>query len=296
MLEAGVPPGVLHVVHGSGTEAGAALVAHPDVDLVSFTGSCGVGRDIQRVAGARLAKVSLELGGKNPLIVCDDADLPTAARAAVLSAFSNAGQRCAAGSRIIVFDAVHDEFSDLLLEATAALKIGSGDDDDVGPVLNERQLDRMLDALTAAVGGGAKLLAGGRRVTAPPLADGYYLEPTVVSGVGGDDPISTTELFGPVACLYRVADFDAALDLANASPYGLTASIHSASIHRAMEFAQRIQAGMAVVNGPTYGSEPHMPFGGFKQSGNGSREAGTEALDVFSDWKNVSIIHDPSRT
>lgn len=289
--EAGAPPGVLGVVQGTGGEAGAALVAHDGVDLVSFTGGSEVGRGIASVAGARLAKVALELGGKNPLVVCDDADLAKAANAAALSAFSNAGQRCAAGSRLIVLDAVYAEFRERLVELTQGLRVGTDDDADLGPVISERQLTRILEVVEGAVEGGAKLLAGGRRVP----GEGYFVEPTLLEDVAPDDLVSCTELFGPVACLYRVRDLTEALALANGSPYGLTAAIHTPSIHRAMHFAEHVQAGMAVVNGPTYGSEPHMPFGGFKQSGNGFREAGTEALDVFSDWKNVSILHDPDQ-
>ena len=294
--EAGVPAGVLNVVQGLGAEAGAALVACPDIDLVSFTGSSSVGRSIQMTAGARLAKVCLELGGKNPMIVCDDADLEAAAKAAALSAFSNAGQRCAAGSRIIVFDRVYDEFRDRLVEVARRMRVGTDQDADLGPVINERQLTRILEAIEEALRGGAKLVTGGHRVTEGELGSGLFLEPTLVEHVLPDDPLSATELFGPVSCLYRVGDFDKALAMANDSPYGLTAAIHTRSIHRAMEFTRRIQAGMAVVNGPTYGSEPHMGFGGVKRSGNGFREAGTEALDVFSEWKSVCILHDPAQT
>jgi len=292
--EAGLPSGVLNVVQGLGGEAGAALVANPGVDLISFTGSSAVGRAIQIVAGGRLAKVCLELGGKNPLVVCDDADLKAAARAAVLSAFSNAGQRCAAGSRIIVFDHAYEEFRDLLATAAEKLRVGVDDAADLGPVINERQLSRILDAITGVLQRGGNLLAGGHRLTGPPYYDGCYLQPTLIEQVEADDSITATELFGPVASLYRVANFDQALTLANASPYGLTAAVYTASLHRAMEFTRRVQAGMVVVNGPTYGSEPHMPFGGFKESGNGFREAGTEGLDVFSEWKSIAIIHDRS--
>jgi len=293
LQEAGVPPGVLNVVHGLGPEVGSALVAMPDVDLVSFTGSSQVGRTISSIAGSRLAKVCLELGGKNPLVVCDDADLAVAVDAAALSAFSNAGQRCAAGSRIIVFEAVYEEFRERLVARTSALRLGIDDGADLGPVINERSVARILGAVEAALAGGAKLLAGGRRAEAPNPA-GCFIEPTLLDDVSPHDAISITELFGPVACLYRARSFDDALSLCNDSPFGLTAAIHSRSIHRAMRFAEGVQAGMAVINGPTYGSEPHMPFGGFKQSGNGFREAGTEALDAFSDWKSVCILHDPS--
>jgi len=274
--EVGIPPGVFNVVQGYGPEAGAPLVEHPDVDLISFTGSCGVGRQIQATAGARLAKVCMELGGKNPLIVCDDADLGRAVTIAGLSAFSNAGQRCASGSRLIVFDAVYDRFKTQLLEYTRDLTLGPADEDDLGPVINQRQLDNMVSAMVDDA-----------------HRDGFYMTPTLLEGAAGDAEISQAELFGPIACLYRVTDFEEAIALANASPFGLTAAIHTANVDRAMTFLSRIKSGVASINGGTYGSEPHMPFGGLRQSGTGWREAGTEALDVYSDWKTIYIHADP---
>jgi alpha-ketoglutaric semialdehyde dehydrogenase len=291
--EVGLPPGVLNIIQGYGEEAGAPLVAHPGVDVISFTGSSAVGRQIARIAGERLARVSLELGGKNPLVVCDDADLENSARWVLLSAFSNAGQRCAAGSRIIVFDAVYDRFRDMLVERTKRLRVGPGDDDDFGPVINEEQLTNMVAAVERAREKGAVVLVGGHRLTDPAHAQGFFMAPTLIENVNSQDEISTRELFGPVTCLYRVQDFAEALSLANDSPYGLTACIHTRSIHRAMEFTQKVQTGVAVVNAGTYGSEPHMPFGGLKQSGNGWREPGTEALDVYSNLKDIYITIDP---
>jgi len=287
--EVGLPPGVLNIIQGYGEEAGAPLVANPEVDVISFTGSTGVGRQIAEVAGRRLAKVSLELGGKNPLVVCDDADLKNAANWVLLSAFSNAGQRCASGSRIIIFDSVYDEFRDMLVEQTEKLKVGPGDDDDFGPIINERQLTNMLSAVERAREKGAVVLIGGQRLTDPAHADGFYMAPTLIEKVDPKDEISIKEIFGPITCLYRVKDFSEALQLANNSPYGLTACIHTRSIHRAVEFSQKVQAGVAIVNAGTYGSEPHMPFGGLKQSGNGTREPGTEALDVYSELKDIYI-------
>ena len=292
--EAGVPDGVYTTLHGFGEEAGAPLVEHADVAVVSFTGSCEVGRWIAETAGRRLAKVCLELGGKNPLIVCDDADLANAVTWTLGSAFSNAGQRCAAGSRIIVFDAVYDKFKAMLVDATSKLKVGTGDTDDYGPVINEEQMRNMLGAVARARQSGAAVLTGGDRLTGAAYGDGYFVAPTIVEHVGPNDEITRSELFGPITSLYRVKDFEEAVMLANDSPFGLTASIHTQNIHRAMTFIGRIQAGVAVVNGGTYGSEPHMPFGGLRQSGNGWREAGTQALDVYSDLKTVYINHNPN--
>jgi aldehyde dehydrogenase (NAD+) len=291
--EAALPPGVLNIIQGYGEEAGAPLVANSAVDIISFTGSTAVGRRIASMAGERLVKVSLELGGKNPLVVCDDADLALAAKWVLLSAFSNAGQRCASGSRIIILDAVYDQFRDTLVERTRALKVGPGDDDDLGPVINEKQLNNMLTAVAEAQQKGAVVLTGGQRLTDNGHAGGFYMAPTLIENVDPKDDISTMELFGPITCLYRAYNFHQALELANDSPYGLTACIHTRNFHRAMEFTRKIKTGVAVVNAGTFGSEPHMPFGGLKQSGNGTREPGTEALDVYSDLKNIIINIDP---
>ena len=291
--EAGLPPGVLNIIQGYGRETGAPLVASDDVNVVSFTGSTAVGREIASIAGKRLAKVSLELGGKNPLVVCDDADLDNAAKWVLLSAFSNAGQRCASGSRIIIFDSIYDQFRDMLVDGTQKLRVGPGDDDDLGPVINERQLNNMLATVASAGQDGATVLTGGHRLTDEAHAGGFYMAPTLIEDVDPHADISVNELFGPITCLYRAKDFAMALELANDSPYGLTACIHSRSIHRTTEFCRKIQAGVAVINAGTYGSEPHMPFGGLKQSGNGWREPGTEALDVYSDLKNILVNVDP---
>ena len=296
--EAGVPDGVYATLHGYGEEAGAPLVEHPDVAVVSFTGSTEVGRWIAETTGRRLAKTCLELGGKNPFIVCDDCDDAARTNAvtwAIGSAFSNAGQRCAAGSRLIVFDAVYDRFKAMLVEAVRNLKVGTADTDDFGPVINEGQMQAMLGAVERAKAAGAVVLTGGHRLTGEAHAGGFFVAPTVIEDVAPSDEISRSELFGPITCLYRVKDFDQAIALANDSPFGLTASIHTQNLNRAMTFLSRIQSGVAVVNGGTYGSEPHMPFGGLRQSGNGWREAGTQALDVYSDLKTVYINHNPGQ-
>jgi aldehyde dehydrogenase (NAD+) len=293
--QAGVPDGVYTTLHGFGDEAGAPLVEHPDVAVVSFTGSCEVGRWIAQTAGKRLAKTCLELGGKNPLIVCDDADLANAVTWTIGSAFSNAGQRCAAGSRILVFEAVYDRFKRMLVEATSRLKVGTSDTDDYGPVINEEQMKNMLASVDRAKAAGAAVLTGGERLTGERYGEGFFVAPTILEHAGANDEISRTELFGPITILYRVGGFDEAIALANDSPFGLTASIHTQNVNRAMTFIARIQAGVAVVNGGTYGSEPHLPFGGLRQSGNGWREAGTQALDVYSDLKTVYINHDPGQ-
>jgi aldehyde dehydrogenase (NAD+) len=293
--EAGLPSGVFNLIQGYGRETGVPLVQNAGVDLISFTGSVEVGRYIAKTAGERLAKVSLELGGKNPLVVCDDADLENACRWVLLSAFSNAGQRCASASRIIIFDTVYERLCNMLVEGAVRLKVGPTDEDDLGPVINETQLSHMIAAVQRAKEEGAAILTGGYRMTDPDHFRGYYMAPTIIEKVSPKSDISTRELFGPITCLYRVKDFKEALALANDCPYGLTACIHTKNVDRAIEFSQKVEAGVTLVNAGTYGSEPHMPFGGVKLSGNGFREPGTEALDVYSELKNICIVSDPTQ-
>jgi aldehyde dehydrogenase (NAD+) len=288
--DAGLPDGVFNVVQGRGDVAGAALVEDPRVAVISFTGSTRVGRWIAETAGRRLARVSLELGGKNPLVVCDDADLDQAVHWASLSAFSNAGQRCAAGSRMLVFEGVYDAFRDRLVAKARSLKLGIEAGCDLGPVTSRRQQAGVLQAIAGAVAEGGQVLCGGRAPTAAALSAGFYIEPTVIDGLAPDADLSCREVFGPVTTLHPVKDLAQALELANATEYGLTAAIHTRSIDRALWFAHRVRAGVANVNLGTYGSEPHMPFGGFGASGNGTREPGQEALDVYSELKNISFL------
>lgn len=295
LRDAGLPAGAYSVVQGFGGEVGTPLIEDSRVGVVSFTGSVSTGKQIQQTVSTRevLAKVCLELGGKNPLIVCDDADLDVAVEHAVNSAFVDAGQRCASGSRIIVFDRVYDVFRAALMARVNTLRVGSGDLDDCGPVISRASLDRLLRAVEGAVQRGAHLLAGGMAVQS--LAPGYYMAPTVLENVAHDDEVSQQELFGPVTCLYRVAGFEPALELANATAFGLTGAIHTFNSNRIEQFIARYRAGLVSINGPTYGAGPHMPFGGVKNSGNGFREPGTEALDVYCEWKTVVMNHDPAR-
>ncbi len=293
LKDAGLPAGVYSAVQGFGPDAGAPLVQDARVGVVSFTGSTATGKLIQKMVSERpvLAKVCLELGGKNPFVVCDDADLDLAAELAVASAFIDAGQRCAAGSRIIVFDRVYDAFRKAMLARVANVRVGSGPDDDCGPVISRASLDRLVQHVAGAVSRGATLVAGGQAVAS--LAPGYYMAPTVMEDAAPGDEISQQELFGLVTCLYRVRGFDDAVQLANRTSYGLTGAIHTASVHRAQEFITRYRAGLVSVNGATFGAGPHMPFGGVKNSGNGFREPGTESLDVYTELKTVVINHDP---
>ena len=294
LKDAGLPAGVYSVVQGLGPEVGAALIADDRIGVVSFTGSSATGKLIQKVVSERkvLAKVCLELGGKNPFVVCDDADLDAAAELASASAFIDAGQRCASGSRILVFDSVYDAFRSRFLARVEKVKVGSGPDDDCGPVISKANLDRLIAQVQGAVSRGATLVTGGGPAAGAP---GYYMQPTVLENVAPADEVSQTELFGPVTCLYRVSGFEEAVQLANGTQYGLTGAIHTTSLHRAQEFITRYQGGLVSINGATYGAGPHMPFGGVKNSGNGFREPGTEALDVYTELKTVVINHNPGR-
>jgi len=295
MKDAGLPSGVFNAVQGTGADIGGPLIEDARVGLVSFTGSVPTGKLIQKTVSDRpvLAKVCLELGGKNPLVVCDDADLTLAAEHAVASAFIDAGQRCAAGSRIVVFDRVYDAFRDAMVKRAATVRVGSGQDDECGPVISRPSLERLEAAIAGAVARGARTLCGGRRIDA--LAPGYYLAPTILENVDPSDAVSQQELFGPVTCLYRAKHFDEAIDLSNSTSFGLTGAIHTFNSNRIEEFIARYRAGLVSINGPTYGAGPHMPFGGVKNSGNGFREPGTEALDVYCEWKTVVVNHDPAR-
>lgn len=286
---AGLPAGVFNVIHGRGSPAGSSLVENPGVNLISFTGSTRTGRWIAQMAGARLARVSLELGGKNALVVCDDADLDHAVIWTLSSAFSNAGQRCASASRILVFRKIYRKFCAKLVWATGRLKAGPGDSCDLGPVINAASQKRILEAIGGAKKRGGKILTGGKSPKQPALRRGYYVEPTLIAGLPPNDVLNQDEVFGPVATLTEVADLEEAIGITNESSYGLTSAIHTRSVDRAWEFVQRVRCGVANVNLGTFGSEPHMPFGGFGASGNGTREPGVEALDVYSELKNISF-------
>lgn len=288
--ESGIPNGVFNVIQGLGDISGAELVKNSKVALISFTGSTKVGKWILENTSKRLARVSLELGGKNPLVVCDDADLDSAVKWASLSAFSNAGQRCASGSRIIIFENVYEKFKLKLIEKAKSLKLGISEGDDLGPVINKKQHTNIINSINEAVKRGGNLLCGGKAPSNKILSKGYYIEPTILDNLKIDDKLNLEEIFGPVVTLNSVKNIEEALYYANYSDYGLTSSIHTRNIDRANWFAQKVKAGVANINLGTYGSEAHMPFGGYGFSGNGTREPGIEALDVYSELKNISVL------
>lgn len=286
--KAGLPNGVLNVIQGNG-ETGAALVDNTQVSLISFTGSTSVGKIIAQNAGKRLARISLELGGKNSFLVCDDADIDHAVHWASLSAFSNAGQRCAATSRILVFESVYDQFLSKFIDKANSLKLGISNESDLGPVINHRQYINIIDAIDKAKNSGGNVLCGGI-CDETSLKNGYYIKPTIISNLPIESELNNTEIFGPVTTISQVKNLEEALKIANTSDYGLTAAIHTKNISRAIWYSKRIKTGLVNVNIGTFGSEPHMPFGGFGFSGNGTREPGVEALDVYSELKNISFL------
>ena len=286
----GLPKGVLNLIHGKGEISGKALVEDPRVDVISFTGSTAVGRWISKVAGERLARVSLELGGKNALVVCNDADLGNAVEWACASAFSNAGQRCASGSRMIVHEDIYDQFMNLCVKKAQSLKLGVDDDCYLGPVINKRQHEAILSIIEESINAGGVLKCGGKSPDHSNLKNGFYIEPTIIEGLSMTAKISCKEIFGPVATVYKFKTIQEALELTNQSEYGLTAAIHTKNIDKATWFAHRVRTGVININSGTFGSEPHMPFGGFGSSGNGTREPGTEALDVYTELKNISVL------
>ncbi len=288
--ESGLPDGVFNVIQGKGDPAGKALVEDTRVAIISFTGSTNVGKWIAEVAGRRLARVSLELGGKNPFVVCDDSDLDEAVHWASLSAFSNAGQRCASGSRIIVFEEVYDIFIKKLIEKANSLKLGVDRDCDLGPVINKNQYTNIIAAIERAKHDGGNILCGGKIVTTKHLNNGFYVQPTLISELPENAELCSLEVFGPVAIVQKVKNLTHALDVSNNTEYGLTAAIHTRNVDKAMWFAQNVRAGTVNINIGTFGSEPHMPFGGYGASGNGTREPGVEALDVYSEIKNISFL------
>ena len=291
LKEAGFPEGVVNIIYGSGSEAAEALVRHPKVRLISFTGSTHVGRLISEECGRQIKRCSLELGGKNGLIVMDNADLDSAAKAAAAGAFSSAGQRCASTSRVFIHKDVYNIFMKKLILQTKKMKVGPGNNHDtmVCPIINQRQFGKIVDFIKEGKRSGARLVYGGKVLRAGRLAKGNFIEPTIFSNVDINSRLAQEEIFGPVLCVFKINSFDEAIEKINSVEYGLTASIFTSDVNMAILALEKIEAGRCYVNAPTFGSEPHMPFGGLKNSGNGMREPGLQALDVFSEWKTVYI-------
>jgi len=286
---AGFPAGVFNLVMGKGREVGEAIVNDKRVDGVSFTGSVGVGRGIAATCVGRQAKVQLEMGGKNPQIILDDADLNTAVELATQSAFYSTGQRCTASSRIIVTEGIYDRFVEAMIERIKKIKVGSALEQgvDVGPVVSQAQLDQDLKYIEIGKQEGARLAVGGERVTCG--TEGYYLAPTLFVDSTADMRISREEIFGPVANVVKVKDYDEALAMANDTEFGLSAGICTTSLKYANHFKRHSQAGMVMVNLPTAGVDYHVPFGGRKGSSYGPREQGRYAQEFYTTVKTTYI-------
>ena len=282
LVRAGVPPGVFNLVMGSGSVVGEALVKHPDVAAISFTGSVATGRDIAVKAVSRMAKLQLEMGGKNPLVVLDDADMPTAVNAAVQGAFFSTGQRCTASSRLIVTEKIHDRFLAAMLEKLKTLRVDHAltPGTDIGPVVERVQLQTDLDYIETGKKEGAVLAFGGDQLKRD--TEGYFLAPALFTDATNSMRIAREEIFGPVACVIRAKDYDEALAVANDTEFGLSAGIVTTSLKHASHFKRASQAGMVMVNLPTAGVDYHVPFGGRKGSSYGPREQGRYAREFFT--------------
>ncbi|MGE5218421.1 MAG: aldehyde dehydrogenase family protein [Chloroflexota bacterium] len=291
LIEAGIPSGVVNLVHGRGEEVGAAVVRHADVQLVSFTGSAAVGREIASVCGQNLKRVSLELGGKNAQIVLEDGDLDLALEGALWGAFGTTGQRCTATSRLIVHRQVAKTLTDRLVARVEQIKIGDGVDEniDMGPLINAAAREKVLRYINIGKQEGARLLTGGATHESGICANGYFFQPTIFDRVRPNMRIAQEEIFGPVLSVIEVNSFEEAVEVLNGTVYGLSSSIYTQDVGRAFRAMRDIEAGITYVNGPTIGAEVHLPFGGVKNTGNGHREAGTTVYDIFSEWKSIYV-------
>jgi alpha-ketoglutaric semialdehyde dehydrogenase len=291
LLEAGLPEGVVNIVTGFGPEAGAPLVAHPEVDAISFTGSSEVGRIVGQTAAGLFKPCSLEMGGKNAMIVLEDANLDLALDGAVWGSFGTSGQRCTATSRIIVQKSIVGEFTRRLVERAQALRVGDGLDAQVemGPQINQQQVETSARYTGIAEKEGALLLTGGKRLSGDGLDKGFFFAPTVFGGVGAKMRIAREEVFGPVVSLIECDSFDQAITFANGIQYGLSTALYSRNVNLAFKAIRDLEAGITYINAPTIGAEVHLPFGGVKQTGNGHREGGTGALDFYTSWKAVYV-------
>ncbi len=289
--EVGFPPGVVNLVHGRGEEAGAALVRHPEVKLISFTGSAAVGREIAAVCGRDLRRVALELGGKNAQIVMEDADLELALEGVLWGAFGTTGQRCTATSRLILHHDIRPKLTEMLVARARKIRIGEGLDESVemGPLINQKARERVQRYIAIGREEGARLVTGGGVYEEGNCRDGYFFEPTIFDNVGPAMRIAQEEIFGPVLSIIEVESFAEAIEAVNGTRYGLSSAIYTRDVSRAFRAMRDVEAGITYVNGPTIGAEVHLPFGGVKDTGNGHREAGTTVYDIFSEWKAIYV-------
>jgi aldehyde dehydrogenase (NAD+) len=290
LIDAGLPPGAANIVCGTGSTAGAALVEHPDVRAVSFTGSSAMGSLVAQRAALTFKQVSLEMGGKNAQIVLDDANLDLALDGALWGAFGTTGQRCTATSRVLLQKGIAAEFTARFVERARKLKVGNGLDEsiEVGPQVNASQIETSTQYVEIARREGAQLLCGGHALTGGAYAHGTFFEPTVFAGVTPPMRIAREEVFGPVVALIEFSTFEEAVEIANAIDYGLSTALYTRDVNRAFAAMRDLEAGITYINAPTIGAEVHLPFGGVKHTGNGHRE-GLGALDFFTTWKAVYV-------
>jgi aldehyde dehydrogenase (NAD+) len=289
--EAGIPPGVLNLIIGSGSDAGDEIISHPAVKAISFTGSNQVGIRLYEQASRRGAKVQCEMGGKNPVVIMEDADLDLAVESTAQGAFGSSGQRCTATSRAVVVNDIADEFIERIGKRAASMRIGDGADPntEMGPSVDEGQFNTVLHYINVGREDGATLVCGGTRASGNGLDKGYFVHPTVFDHVTPDMRLAREEIFGPVLSVLRVKDFDEALQVANDCEYGLSSSIFTSDAVRVFRFVDEIETGMTHINSPTTGGEAHIPFGGIKGTGIGDREQGSTALDFYTDLKVVYV-------
>src|SRR5579863_7706198 len=289
--EAGLPQGVVNIVMGDGSVVGAPLVRNRDVNLVSFTGSTDVGRTVSEACAPTFKKCTLEMGGKNIIIVMDDANLDLAVEGAVWGSFGTTGQRCTAASRFAVHKKVYSEFVDRFTARAKALRVGDGQDasTEMGPLINEAALNKVVEYVGIGKGEGAKLSTGGSRLSDGARAKGWFHEPTIFSDCDAKMRISQEEIFGPVVAVIPIDNFDQGLEIANGVQYGLSASVYTRDVNKSFRAMRDLVTGIVYVNAPTIGAETHLPFGGTKQTGNGHREAAIAALDFYSEWKTLYI-------
>lgn len=290
--KAGIPPGVVNLINGHGEDVGPTLVGHEDVRLISFTGSTATGKIIAEQCARDNKIVSLEMGGKNAIIVMDDADIDNAVEGSLWGAFGTSGQRCTASSRLVVHKKVYKKFASKLVERAQRLRVGNGLDPktDVGPVVNHAAMEKILGYITIGKNHDrATLACGGSRLSKGAYANGFFIEPTVFTDVRPGMRIEQEEIFGPVTCVIPFSTLDEAIDIVNGVEYGLSSAIYTQDVNHAFHAMQELYTGICYVNSATIGAEVHLPFGGTKGTGNGHREAGTQVLDIFSEWKALYI-------
>jgi aldehyde dehydrogenase (NAD+) len=289
--EAGLPPGVWNVVTGGGREVGEPMLAHPSIKVISFTGSTEVGRDINVKCAPSFKRVHLEMGGKNVIMVMDDADLDLAVDGALWGAFGTTGQRCTAASRIVVHSKVYDAFVEKLGGRAKKLRVGNGLDAnvDMGPSVSAGQKKTVMEYVKIGRDEGASCIAGGEALSDGDHARGFFHQPTVFANVTPDMRIAQEEIFGPVTAVIKCDSLEDAIRIGNGVKYGLSSSIYTRDVNRAFLAMRDLETGIFYVNAPTIGAEVHLPFGGMKETGNGHREAGVAGIDVFTEWKSIYV-------